>query len=234
MIAGVRGRSDIDLGNGKTADDVIAELRHLPEVAALDRAAALQMGPEGVDSFYLSRVPGRALGKPPPGCRGPALRGLDEMAINRTAADVLGKRVGDTLELQGRSPQQAERFMLEGDTSVLGEQPEGPKVVLRIAGIVEGPGDIGRVDRHQVGATLAVQATAVTAVGLVVGLPLGIAAGRHVWVLVASGLSVVRQPVVPASVLVVALAAIVVANLMAVLPARRAAAIRPAEVLHAE
>jgi putative ABC transport system permease protein len=73
-------------------------------------------------------------------------RGVDEMAINRTAADVLGKRVGDTLELQGRSPRQAERFMLEGDTSVLGEQPQGPQVVLRIAGVVEGPGDIGRVD----------------------------------------------------------------------------------------
>ena len=88
--------------------------------------------------------------------------------------------------------------------------------------------------RRQVGATLAVQATAVTAVGLVVGLPVGIAAGRHVWVLVASGLSVLPRPLVPASVLFVALAAIVVANLMALLPARRAAAIRPAEVLRAE
>ncbi len=39
MIAGFRGRSDVDLGNGKTADDVIAELRRLPEVEALDREA---------------------------------------------------------------------------------------------------------------------------------------------------------------------------------------------------
>jgi predicted lysophospholipase L1 biosynthesis ABC-type transport system permease subunit len=53
--------------------------------------------------------------------------------------------------------------------------------------------------RRQVGWTLAVQATAVSVVGLVVGLPLGVALGRSGWNLVASGLSVVRQPVVPAT-----------------------------------
>jgi hypothetical protein len=49
MIAGFRGRSDVDLGNGKTADDVIAELRRLPEVEALDREAALMLGPAEID-----------------------------------------------------------------------------------------------------------------------------------------------------------------------------------------
>ncbi|MBW3546983.1 MAG: ABC transporter permease [Actinobacteria bacterium] len=88
--------------------------------------------------------------------------------------------------------------------------------------------------RRQLGATLAVQATAVTAVALVVGLPIGIAVGRGGWGLVATGLSVVHQPVVPATILLVAPAAMVVANLMAVLPARRAASVRPAEILRAE
>jgi len=88
--------------------------------------------------------------------------------------------------------------------------------------------------RRQVWATLVVQATAVSVVGLVVGLPVGIAAGRSVWGLVATGLSVVRRPVVPVSVLLVVPAAIVVANLLAVLPARRAAGVRPAEILRAE
>ena len=73
-----------------------------------------------------------------------------------------------------------------------------------------------------------------TAVGLVLGLPLGIAGGRSVWGLVANSLSVVPQPVIPPSILLVAPAAMVVANLMAVLPARRAASVRPAEILRAE
>lgn len=88
--------------------------------------------------------------------------------------------------------------------------------------------------RRQVGATLAVQATVVSAVALLVGLPIGIAGGRTVWSFVASGLSVIERPVVPTSVLLVAPVAIVVANLMAALPARRAAAVRPAENLRAE
>jgi ABC-type lipoprotein release transport system permease subunit len=96
--------------------------------------------------------------------------------------------------------------------------------VLRVFGFV----------RSQVGTALAVQATAVSAVGVVVGVPLGVAAGRTVWGQVAHALSVVPRPVVPASVLLVAIAAIVDANLMAALPARRAANIRPAEVLRAE
>jgi ABC-type antimicrobial peptide transport system permease subunit len=88
--------------------------------------------------------------------------------------------------------------------------------------------------RRQVGATLAVQATAITAVGLVVGLPLGIAGGRTIWGMVATGLSVVRRPVVPPSVLLIPPVALALALVMALLPARRAAGIRPAEVFRSE
>src|SRR5205807_1900502 len=51
--------------------------------------------------------------------------------------------------------------------------------------------------RRQVAATVAWQATTVVLVGLVVGLPLGIAAGRWAWGLVARQLGVLSQPVVP-------------------------------------
>ena len=78
------------------------------------------------------------------------------------------------------------------------------------------------------------QATAVSAVGLLIGLPLGIAGGRSLWALVATGLAVVTKPVVPVSVLLVVPVGLVVANLMAVLPARQAAGIRPAEVFRGE
>ena len=96
--------------------------------------------------------------------------------------------------------------------------------VLRTLGLV----------RRQVGATLAVQAAAITAVGLVVGLPVGIAGGRILWGVMATGLSVVRRPIIPPSVLLITPVALAVAVLMALLPARRAAGIRPAEVFRSE
>lgn len=146
LFAGVRGRSDVDLGNGKTADDVIAELRRLPQVEALDRAAALMLGPEGMMDFYTAvSLDGYAVNRPRL-LDGRFPQGLDEMALSRQAAEVLDKRVGDTLELQGHDPRQFERLFLEGDTSVLQEEPEGPRVVLRVAGVVEAAGDIGRID----------------------------------------------------------------------------------------
>ena len=145
MMAGFRGRSDVDLGNGKTADDVIAELRRQPQVEALDRAAALLLAPEGMDfSTYVS-LDGYAVDRPRM-LDGRLPQGLEEMALSRQAAEVLDRGVGDTLELQGHDPRQFERLFLEGDTSVLQEEPEGPRLVLRVVGVVEGAGDIGRVD----------------------------------------------------------------------------------------
>ena len=145
MIAGLRGRSDIDLGNGTTAADLIAAMRRLPQVEALDWGAALQLGPDGVDFYSSVSLNDYAVdrfrlidGRLP--------QGLDEVALSRSAAAALGKRVGDEVEMQGNDPRQAERLMLEGDTSVLREEPEGPRLVLRVAGVVEGAGDIGRVD----------------------------------------------------------------------------------------
>ena len=145
MIAGLRGRADIDLGNDTTAEDVIGALRRLPQVEALTHGAALLLGPEGVDFYSAVSLDDRPVnqfrmvdGRLP--------EGLDEIALSRTTAKALGKHVGDKLEVQGTDPRQAERLMIDGDTSVLQEPPAGPRFVLRIAGVVEGAGDIGRVD----------------------------------------------------------------------------------------
>ncbi|MBW3546986.1 MAG: hypothetical protein KY452_02470 [Actinobacteria bacterium] len=136
----------MDLGNGKTADDVMAELRRLPQVEALDRLVGLLLGPEGMDFFnVIVSLDGYAVNRPRV-LDGRFPRGSDEVALGRRAADVLDKRVGDAVELQGQDPRQFERFFLEGDTSVLQEEPEGPRVVLEVVGVVEGVGDIGRVD----------------------------------------------------------------------------------------
>jgi putative ABC transport system permease protein len=89
--------------------------------------------------------------------------------------------------------------------------------------------------RGQVSATVAWQATTMAAVALLVGLPLGIAAGRWAWVLVNQGLGSLASPLTPTVPLLLAVAAtLLVANLVAAVPARAAAATRPAVVLRSE
>ena len=87
-------------------------------------------------------------------------------------------------------------------------------------------------NRRQVRSTVAWQATALGTVGLVVGIPIGVIVGRFVWRLVAEGLGVTTQAAIPAfAVLVTIPAAIALVNLIAFLPARAAARIRPAVAL---
>jgi len=89
--------------------------------------------------------------------------------------------------------------------------------------------------RRQLAAAVAWQSTAVAVVGLVVGVPVGIAAGRWLWLAFAHELSAVPDPVVPAgSTALAAVAALVLANLVAALPGRAAARTPAAIVLRAE
>ena len=86
--------------------------------------------------------------------------------------------------------------------------------------------------RRQLGRTLAWQATAIGAAGLVVGVPLGVVVGRLVWQAVAGGIGVVETPVVPlVAIAVVVAAVLLVLNLAAVLPGRSARRVSPAVVL---
>jgi FtsX-like permease family len=89
--------------------------------------------------------------------------------------------------------------------------------------------------RGQLAGAVAWQSSAIAAVGLVVGVPVGIAAGRWLWLAFASELSAVPDPVVPAgSIALAAVAALVLANLVAALPGRAAARTPAAIVLRAE
>ena len=88
---------------------------------------------------------------------------------------------------------------------------------------------------HQVSSTVAWQATLLALVGLAVGLPLGVAIGRWTWSLVANGLGVVNRPVVPlAGLAIIVAAGLLVANLLAALPAWAAGRTQPALVLRTE
>ena len=79
------------------------------------------------------------------------------------------------------------------------------------------------------------QATTIAAVGLLIGVPLGVGIGRFAWNVFAADLGVVPEVVVPvpAGPLLVP-AALLLANLVALPLGRVAARTRPATVLRAE
>ncbi len=89
--------------------------------------------------------------------------------------------------------------------------------------------------RRQIALSVSWQTTTVAAIGVVLGIPLGIAAGRLVWNAFASNLGVVADPVVTAwAVAAIAAGTLVVANLLAVGPALVASRARAASLLKAE
>lgn len=89
--------------------------------------------------------------------------------------------------------------------------------------------------RRQVIATVAVQSTIAVGLGALVGLPVGILVGRSLWDLFANSIHAVPDVVVPVStLLLIALVALVLANVIAALPARLAAQTSPAILLRSE
>ncbi|MCU1399056.1 MAG: hypothetical protein JWN62_2165 [Acidimicrobiales bacterium] len=76
--------------------------------------------------------------------------------------------------------------------------------------------------RRQLAATVAWQATSTIVVGLAIGIPGGVLLGRQLWVQFADRLHVVPVVTLPRTLLVVAAGAVVVANVVAALPARSA------------
>jgi hypothetical protein len=88
---------------------------------------------------------------------------------------------------------------------------------------------------RQLGATVAWHATTTVAIGVVLGVPLGIAVGRWLWDLFAQEINAVPAPVVPVTqVVLIALGALVLANIVAAIPGLLAARTPTALVLRAE
>ena len=89
--------------------------------------------------------------------------------------------------------------------------------------------------RRQLVATIACQASVAGLTGVVVGVPLGVALGRWLWTLFARSIYAVPEPTVPVITLVViALSAFALANIVAAIPGRSAAQISTAQVLRGE
>ena len=89
--------------------------------------------------------------------------------------------------------------------------------------------------RRQARLTVVVQATLLAVVGLLFGIPLGMALGRTVWRVVAANTPVFYVPPLAALALaLIAPAALLVVNLLAAWPGHRAARLRIGHVLRAE
>lgn len=89
--------------------------------------------------------------------------------------------------------------------------------------------------QRQLAIAIASQSTVIAIVGLIIGVPLGLALGRILWDLFARQLSVVAHSTVPTVLIVlVAVGTLVLANFVAALPGRRAARTPTALVLRAE
>ena len=89
--------------------------------------------------------------------------------------------------------------------------------------------------RRQVREVIAWQASAILVMACLVGIPLGIVAGRWVWASFAASLGVVPVTVIPGILLLAGFAALLVAgNLLAAVPASMAARTRPAIILRGE
>jgi hypothetical protein len=89
--------------------------------------------------------------------------------------------------------------------------------------------------RRQVSAAVAWQATTLAAIAGVIGLPLGVIAGRWAWTVFAGPLGVPPAPVFPLIIRGLAFpAGVLAANLVAVVPGRLAARTKPAVVLRSE
>jgi hypothetical protein len=89
--------------------------------------------------------------------------------------------------------------------------------------------------RRQLAAAVAWQSSVAVAIGTVVGVPLGVALGRFLWDLFANNINVVPAPSVPVpTIVLIAVGALVLANLVAAIPGRIAANTPTALLLRAE
>ena len=89
--------------------------------------------------------------------------------------------------------------------------------------------------QRQLAKTVAWQASVTAIIGVVVGVPLGIALGRWLWILFARAIYAVPEPSIPgAEITLIALGALVVANVVAALPGRIAARTPTGLVLRSE
>jgi ABC-type antimicrobial peptide transport system permease subunit len=88
--------------------------------------------------------------------------------------------------------------------------------------------------RRQVLSTVMGQASTLTALALLLGLPAGIVLGRFVWTQFADSLAVADQPITPTVIVLAVPIALLAACLLAIGPGIRAGRLRPAAVFRTD
>jgi FtsX-like permease family len=89
--------------------------------------------------------------------------------------------------------------------------------------------------RRQLAAVVAWQSTIAIALGIVIGVPLGIIIGHWSWNRFANAIHVVPQPTIPGlAIVLISVAALILANVVAALPGRQAASTPAGLLLQAE
>jgi predicted lysophospholipase L1 biosynthesis ABC-type transport system permease subunit len=89
--------------------------------------------------------------------------------------------------------------------------------------------------RRQLASAIAWQASIAVGIGCVIGIPLGLAMGRILWDLFVHQINAVPDPTIPtASVVLIGVGALIVANLVAAVPGRIAARTPTAQLLRSE
>jgi ABC-type antimicrobial peptide transport system permease subunit len=89
-------------------------------------------------------------------------------------------------------------------------------------------------DRSAIGRTVLLQAVSLAALGVVVGVPLGLVLGRWAWRLAARTVGVLSGPVTPVTVPMTVVVVLLAAAAAGVGPARRARQVAAADVLRSE
>jgi ABC-type lipoprotein release transport system permease subunit len=89
-------------------------------------------------------------------------------------------------------------------------------------------------ERRHVRHAVAWQAATIAVASLAIAVPIGIIAGRALWLLFVDRIGAVPEPVLPLTLLLVPVAVLVAAQLIAAAPAWLAARPRPAAILRGE
>ncbi len=214
--------------------------------------------PTGVEPLAMQR----ALTSPDPNQNGPAIdvvqlrRGVTAAAgrasmqrIADTATKVMTadpQGVGDSYGVLGvQRPAEIVNYQSTGDTAVILATGLAAGAVIALgltlaASVRRRRRDLALLKtlgftQRQLASAVAWQASVAATVGIVIGVPVGIALGRWLWTLFARAIYAVPEPSVPVvEIAVIALGALVLANVVAAIPGRIAARTSTALVLRAE
>ncbi len=200
----------------------------LGEGALLTRAALRKLGPDfGAGPFLVRLAPGAD--------RATLSRSLRGLSPDPTAVTVIGlERPSDIVSYEHV---RSTPLLLAGLLALLAI---GTVAHALVTAVRRRRRDLALLKtlgftRQQISGSVAWQATTLAALALCFGIPVGVIVGRWAWTALADDLGTLAEPIVPLLALLLCVPVVLlVANLVAYVPGRIAARLRPATVLRSE